>query len=373
MTKKALIFYISKYSGHFHAANAIEKGLKEVYGDILTEKVNAFSYTNPILEKVINRAYMHVIKKKPQMWGHLYDNPDVLKKTKKAVDILHRFNMSKIKQLIDKRAPNVVLCTQAFPCGMVADYKRSCAKKGLKLIGILTDHAPHSYWLFDEVDLYVVPSEETAEALAKKGVSSGKIKVCGLPVDPRFRFPCEKGRVREELGFSEGRPTVLIMGGTQGLGAMEEVVRSLMNDPRHDYQVMVVTGSNKKLYARLKRLAKKSGSGGIRVLSYVDNINELMEVADIIVTKAGGMTVAESMVKKLPMLIVNPIPGHERMNADYLVKKGAAIEIGKYEQIHHRINELFDSGDKLNDMKKNAERLSRPESALVIARLAFGG
>ncbi|MFH1552129.1 MAG: glycosyltransferase [Candidatus Omnitrophota bacterium] len=370
MRKKALIFYISRYSGHFHAARAIEKGLLEAGGDIETKKVNALAYTNPVLEKIIIKTYLELIKKKPELWGHVYDNPDVIKKTNKVRETIHRFNMSKIKRLIEAYSPDVIFCTQAFPCGMVADYKRSCGEKTL-LIGVLTDHAPHSYWLFDEVDFYVVPYDETAHLLEQKGVPPGKIKVYGIPVDPKFRQEKDARRIRKYLDFQEGRPTILIMGGSQGLGAMEKVARSLLQDEDHNYQLLVVTGSNKKLCAKLKRLGKKKGGENMRVLSYVENIDELMEVSDVIVTKAGGMTIAEALAKKLPILVVDPIPGHERMNTDYLVEKGAALEIDDYSQIHQKINELFDSQGKLGRMKKNTEKLSKPDSALDIARLAF--
>jgi len=115
MRKKALIFYISEYSGHFQAARAIEKGLLEVGGEVEVEKINALGYTNPILGSVINKTYLEIIKKKPEIWGQIYDNPSVMKKTRKARDVLHKYNMAKIRKLLDSYSPDVVICTQAFP------------------------------------------------------------------------------------------------------------------------------------------------------------------------------------------------------------------------------------------------------------------
>jgi len=371
MIKKALVFYISRYSGHFHAACAIEKGLVEVVEDIEVDKVNALSYTNPILEKVINKAYMEVIKKKPKIWGDMYDNPEVMKKTKKVREVLHKFNVPKIKKLIDAYAPDIIYCTQAFPCGMTADYKR-IFNKDILLVGVLTDYAPHSYWLFDEVNFYVVPSEETARVLERKGVSADKIKVLGIPVDPKFGVTHDATKIRKKMELSKEKPTILIMGGSQGLGAVETIVRSLLTDTEHAYQILVVAGSNRKLFSRLRRLKKrKQASDRVRILSFVDNIDELMEISDIIVTKAGGMTVAEAQVKKLPMLLVDPIPGHEQMNTDYLVGKGAAVEVKKGESVHGAINKLFDSKDTLPKMRKNLDQLGHPNSALDVAKLIF--
>ncbi|MBD3380547.1 MAG: glycosyltransferase [Candidatus Omnitrophica bacterium] len=371
MRKKVLIFYISKFSGHYHAAEAIEKGLQKTCpDDVLIEKINALEYTNPLLGKVINKAYIEIIKKRPELWGHIYDNPDFMEKTQRTRDALHKFNMSKIRRLMEKHSPDVVFCTQAFPCGMVSDYKRSCGKR-FSLIGVLTDHAPHSYWLFAEVDKYVVPSNGTRDVLVRKGVPEEKIKVFGIPVDPRFEQTLDASAIKRRLSLDESLPVVLIMGGSQGLGAVENVVRSLSTDPVHRYHLLVVAGKNKRLYSRIKHLAKASGGGKVNVFSYLENIDELMEIADIIVTKAGGMTTSEAIVKKLPMVIVDPIPGHERMNADFLVKSGAAVEADGYARVPEIIDGIFDSPERLEDMVSCIEKIARPGSASNIASLAI--
>ncbi|MFH1797811.1 MAG: glycosyltransferase [Candidatus Omnitrophota bacterium] len=367
--KKALIFYISRYSGHFHAANAIEKGLLEFSKDIEIKKINALGYTNPILEKVLNRAYMEVIKNKPEIWERIYDNHEVMQKAEKIREALHKFNMPKMKKLIEAYSPDAIFCTQAFPCGMAADYKKKF-KKNILLVGILTDYAPHSYWIFDEVDFYITPSDDITEELAKKGVPSHKIKAYGIPVDPKFQNEKDPQSIRKGLALEEKNETILIMGGTQGLGAIEDVVESLLSDREHNYQLLVVAGANKKLYKRMSKIKLKSNNN-LRVFSYVDNIDELMQISAVIISKAGGMTIAETITKRLPMVIVDPLPGHERRNTDYLVKKGAAVEIKEHSQIHKSVNELFDSEGALNKMRENIEKLSTKDSALNIAKLAF--
>ena len=371
MKKKIMIFYISKHSGHYHAAMALEEALVELSGEAEVVKLNAITKTNPILGSIINRAYLEVIKKRPEIWEHIYDNPEFMNKTKKARKALHNFNMSKIRRLIEKASPDIVYCTQAFPCGLVADYKRT-VPSSLPLVGILTDHAPHSYWLYDEVDYYVVPSAETAKRLEDKGVAPEKIKVYGIPVDPKFRKSHDRDVIREEFGLKKGMPTVLMMGGSQGLGAMEEAVLSLANDPLHKYQLVVVTGANKKLYRRLRKHSASNTASRMKVLPYVENIDMLMEVSDIIVSKAGGMTTAEAMVKSLPMVIVKPIPGHERMNTDYLVSKGAAVEVKDCTYLHDKLNEIFDSPGMIERMRESIKAIARPNSALDAARLAYG-
>ncbi len=368
MKKKVLVLYISRYSGHYRAAEALEAAFAKMPVKVDVTKINALTYTNPILEKVINRTYIELIKKRPEIWEHIYDNPDFMKKTKKARETLHRFNMSKVGKLMEKYSPDAVYCTQAFPCGMVSDYKKTFSAK-VPLVGVLTDHAPHSYWLHDEVDIYVVPSHETAVRLMEKGVPENKIRIYGIPVDPGFSVRQDKEKILAPLGLESDRPTVLLMGGSQGFGAIEEAVRSLMSDRLRRYQLVVVTGSNRKLMNRLKKYMKRESSGSVVVLPYITNVDSLMDASDVIVTKAGGLTISEALVKALPMLIVKPIPGHERMNTDYMVSKGAALEVKDMSSLHKKLNGLFDDAEKLKKMSDNAADIALPESALNTALL----
>lgn len=372
MKNHVLIFYISRYSGHYNAAVAIEKGLKQIDGGTIVRKIDIFDQTNPIIGKLVNKAYLKVLDKNPELWGRMYDNPDVMKTVNKARDAFHKINMRKIGKLFDKFEPDAVFCTQAYPCGMIAQYKK-IKGKNIPLIGVLTDYAPHSYWLFDEVDYYVVPSDETAHVFESKGIAPEKIKLYGIPVDPDFSMKQDKKPMRENINIEEKDPTILIMGGNQGLGEVEEAVRSLGGDTRHNYQLLVVTGTNKKLYSSILKLSRDFPDKKIRVFAYVENISELMEVSDIIVTKAGGLTIAEAMVKGLPIIIVSPIPGQERMNSDHLVKMRVAVEVDNCNGIREKVSDLFDSKSTLDDMKMNIAKLARPDSALDIARLALVG
>ncbi|MDD3088434.1 MAG: glycosyltransferase [Candidatus Omnitrophica bacterium] len=369
MKKRVLILYISRYSGHYYAAEAIEEGIKEFSPDTHVEKMNALDYTNPVLGRLINRVYLQVIKRRPHVWGDMYDNPSVLEKTRNTRRAVHRYNMHKIKKMIAAKRPDVVLCTQAFPCGMVADYKVISAG-GPKLIGVLTDYAPHSYWLHDAVDHYVVPDEKTGALLAKKGIASGKINPLGIPVSLKFRQAHDRKITLRRLGLIPERPTILMMGGSQGLGPMEELLNAVTLNGRKHFQAIVVTGRNMRLFRKLVR-ASKNDKGTV-VLPFADNVDELMDASDIIVSKAGGLTTAEALSKKLPMVIIDPIPGHERRNADHLVAEGAAAEVFSFSELKNVLDEIFERPERLSAMRESAGRLSKPLSSLDIAKLALG-
>ncbi|MDD4940156.1 MAG: glycosyltransferase [Candidatus Omnitrophica bacterium] len=357
--------YISEVSGHHCATIAVEKALKILYPKIHTLNINAFNYTNPISEKIINRLYMAVIKRTPQIWDYLYDNPSVAKKLENIKQTIHKFNSPKLKVLFDKFKPDAVICSQAFPCGMVSDYKKTYGSD-LPLVAVLTDYIPHSYWVYDNVDYYITPSDEVSARLEKKGIPAGKIKPLGIPFDPKFNEPVSRAEVMRKLGLDPSVPALLIMGGGQGLGPIKAIVKSLEKVKR-DFQQLIVTGSNKKLYRSLKRKIKKYKKK-IHLFGYVSNINELMSVSCAVVTKPGGVTTSEALAKKLPILIIKPIPGQEESNTVYLTGNKAAIKVAAPKDINLVVEELLSDRKKLSRLSESAGRISKPNASMDIAR-----
>ena len=366
LSKRVILMYISEVSGHHSATIAIEKALKILQPNTQTLNINAFNYTNPISEKVVNRLYLGVIKRTPGLWDYLYDNPTVVKNLEKIKESIHKFNSPKLKRLFEKFKPDAVICTQAFPCGMVADFKRTY-NSPIPLIAVLTDYIPHSYWIYDLVDYYITPSEEVSLRLIKKGIDSQKIKIMGIPFDPQFNEDIYPESVFQKLGLQPNVTTILIMGGGQGLGPIKTIVRSL-EKIKPGLQEIVVCGINSKLYRSLKRKIKKYKKK-ILLFKYLDNVHELMGISDIIITKPGGITTAEALAKKLAMIIVKPIPGQEVSNTDYLTQKGAAIKIGKPKDVGRAVEELLNHPAKLKQLRESAGFISKPNASLDIAKL----
>ncbi len=300
--KRIVLMYISEVSGHHSATLAIEKAIKILQPDTEVFNIDAFNYTNPVSEKIVNSLYMAIIKRTPKIWDYLYDNPAVVRKIEKIKNTIHKFNSPKLKKLFDKFKPDAIVCTQAFPCGMVADFKKTYISD-IPLVAVLTDYIPHSYWIYDTINYYITPSEEVSQRLIKKGAPLDKIKSLGIPFDPKFNEVIAKIEVMQKLNLDPNLFTILIMGGGQGLGPIKTIVRSL-EKPKKDFQELIVTGTNKKLYKSLKRRIKKYKKK-ILLFKYVNNINELMGVANIIITKPGGVTISEALAKKIPLCSIS--------------------------------------------------------------------
>lgn len=367
--KRIILMYISEISGHHSATLAIEKSIRalEPAADIMN--INAFNYTSPITEKIVNHLYMSVIKRTPKVWDYLYDNPVVVKKLEKLKKGIHKFNSPKLKALFDKFRPDAVACTQAYPCGMCADYKKEYGAP-VKLTAVLTDYVPHAYWVYDTVDYYITPSEYVSARLEKKGVPAGKIRAYGIPFDPEFNQPIDERAVMRKFSLTPEFPVLLMMGGGHGLGPMAAIVQSL-EKVRQPLQEIIVSGNNKKLYRSLRK-ATAGSRHKIVLFEYVDFVHELMRIADIIITKPGGVTTAESLARKLPMIIVRPIPGQEASNAAYLTEHHAALRIDDPHQIHRLIEDLLAHPDRLGRLRECAGRIGKPNAGFDIARLLLG-
>ncbi len=366
--KRILLLYISQVSGHRHGAVAIQKSLKALNPDCEIRSLNGFGYTYPLMEKIINTAYMGVIKRAPQIWEYLYDNPKVIKASQKIKENIHKSSHKKFKPLFDEFKPDAVVCTQAFPCGMVADYKKE-NNLDVKVIGVLTDFAPHLYWIHEGVDYYIVPFEDAKRRYVNEGIKEEKIKVFGIPIRKKFAEQLDRKAIAHKLHLNIDTPTVLVMGGGQGLGPMKEAVKSLIGLNR-SLQIIVIAGTNVKLLKWIKKAQTKT-SKKIIVYDYASNVDELMEISTLIISKPGGMTTSECLAKGLPMVVIDPIPGQEERNSDFLVKNGIAIRVDDKKKIAEGVQMLLSNPAKLRSMREAALTFGRPHAADDIARLVL--
>ena len=364
--KKVLLMYISNVSGHHRASLAIQKALQEVDGTVQTKSIDAFNYTNPFLEKFINKLYVFVIKAVPRIWDYLYDNENVLKRVRKIRRLIHKLNDKKIKKLFDDFRPDIVVCTQAFPCGMVADYKRR-HNLNIPLIGVLTDYAPHGYWLNDSVDIYIVPVPKIKQKLIQRGIPQQRLKVLGIPIDTKFRNPGNPGEVLRRLGIDSNLPVILIMGGGQGLGPIKKIVHTL-DKLRQPVQLIVVCGTNRSLYKWLKR-NEPLFNKPVAVMHYTERIDELMSISSFIVTKPGGLTSAEALSKSLPIIIASALPGQESLNTHFLLETGIALKMDSFAELRSLAEALLSDSERLEKLRRRAHAAAPADSALKTAQL----
>jgi len=364
MSEKILFLYSSPNGGHKECANSVRKVIQQNHPSIQTYSIDTISYFYPLLGTLIAKTYLEVLRYTPQIWNYLYDNPDIEEMSREIRQLFNLFNAQKLKSFLKEFQPSAIVCTHAIPCGTLAQQK----KKGnisLPLIAIITDFAVHSYWIYPEVDLYIVANQESVKILTNRGILPSRIKVCGIPIDPDFSKNIKSTEARKKLGLDPEKFTVLIMGGSHGHGPLLKIVRELIS-MRSDIQLIVVAGLNKDIEMELTEMAVE---GSLLVFGYTRMVSLLMDAADILITKPGGITSSESLVKGLPLIIIDPIPGQEERNTQYLVESGAAIQIKNISELKDTVRKFRKEPEKILKLKENALKIAHPEAAEEVTRM----
>ena len=366
MTRRILFLYLTKHSGHYSAAMAVEAAMRRLDTHVESMLLDSFSHANPVLSKMTLKAYLAALKTAPEIWEWMYDNPEFKVRTAKIRELLNRGNSRKLQNVLDQFDPDAIVCTQAFACGVMASWKRATGCKTPVLVGVLTDFVAHRYWADPDVDLYIAPSEETRQNLISQGVPPERAMAFGIPTSDRFQRSPDKAAVIKSLGLRPDLPKILVMGGSLGLGPMKSVIRKLNKLPQ-PFDIIVVTGKNEELQEQLARKGPKLRHT-TKIFGFVENVHDLMEIAEMIITKPGGITTAEALVKKLPMIIINPIPGQEAKNTEYLLSQNVAVEAEDANDVMLYVDEFLRNPRKLWTMREAAAALGRPRSAENAAR-----
>ncbi|MFA4889994.1 MAG: glycosyltransferase, partial [Candidatus Omnitrophota bacterium] len=198
-------------------------------------------------------------------------------------------------------------------------------------------------------------------------VPENKIMDLGIPFDQKFNQPCDRNKIFQKLKLNPDLPTILIMGGGQGLGPIKTILKS-MEKIKKEIQEIVVCGTNKKLHGSLEKKLHKYKKR-IALFGFSQNVHELMSISDMIISKPGGVTAAESLSKEIPMIIVNPLPGQEANNTAYLTEKGTAIKVEAAKTINLVIEDLLENPLKLSSFRESILRIRKPNASFDIAKL----
>lgn len=367
--KKILILTIKVGAGHTKAAEAMKEAFVQQSPDNIVEIVDAFDYANPLLGKMIVTTYMELIKVTPYLYNYLYTKAELKADSfskKEFIKILNKFTDSKLVALIDEFQPDVIICTHPFPMGILSIIKEKL-ELNIPIVAAITDFTVHPFWIFDNVETYIVAAPQLKEILIGMGVREDKIMVTGIPIDPKFNLSLDKTQVRVKLGIGSKPPALLIMGGGLGLGPLKNIVKTL-NKSDLDYQLLVVVGKNKSLQKKLIDMLPNLRLN-IKVYGFIENIYEFMEISTLIITKPGGLTSSEALAKGLPMILIDPIPGQEERNCDFLIKSGVALRAADEDSLIKTLQRLTDNPEEALQMKERAKDLGSPESASRVAEL----
>jgi processive 1,2-diacylglycerol beta-glucosyltransferase len=368
--ERVLILTVTAGEGHTRAAIAVKEQLIKNNPAAQVKILDTFRYASPRLEKLVLGSYIEVIKISPALYKYLYKQSEKgqpLGGFAKAefAKIMTRLVAPKLLALIDIVDPQIILCTHPFPLGILSNLKEK-GQLTVPVMAAITDFTVHSYWVYPRVDYYCVANEQLIPKFVDFGYDYRKVSATGIPIDSSFSVNDGKEFYREQLGLNTQLPIILISGGGLGIGPLEEAVKVLSS--RTDCQLIVVCGRNTTLKDKINKLANKI-IGNIKVYGFVNNMHQLMKAADLMITKAGGLTCSEALAVGLPLLIVDPIPGQEERNTEFLVSQGAAVNVKNHKQLLVEINRCLQHKQYLNELTVASTTTGRPEAAQAVVAL----
>ena len=326
-------------------------------------------FVHPVFDAVTKFSYIQSVRRAPIMYGMFYRATGEIKPDSVVQRAINRMGLERLDRYLQTERPDVVCCVHCTPAGTMSDLKIA-GRTTVPCVTVITDYVTHSQWIHPRVDRYCVPAASVRDGLVSRGIPEERITDTGLPIERKFLRPLNREALVERFGLVPGRPVILVMAGAYAmLGGVGDVVRVLARFPK-PLQALVVCGHDRRM-AEQVRARTANAPHPFTVFEYVDYVEELMAVSDLLITKAGAVTVTEALARHLPMLIYRPIPGQEEGNTEYLLEHGAALAPKTPEMLHEILEMLLADPARLEAMRRAAASLARPEATeQVVARLA---
>lgn len=349
---RVLVFSATFGNGHLRAAEAIIEGIRikqpsaEIihldFGDFLNKRVNS----------MVKNVYLEIIKRTPKLWGRLYYKTSKVQPRSIMQRFLNQFGRSDFLNYIHVFEPDLIVCTYPTVSSTLGELRLEEIIQ-VPLITVITDFTAHSLWVHPGVDRYIVACREVKEILISWGIEAQRIHVTGIPISPKFEGDFDRQHIIHKLGLDAKLPIFLVMGEAYGGLKNTKRICKKLADSIVPVQSIVVCGNNAKLFHSLAEVSAQSTNPMVR-LGFVHNVEELMAVSKLIITKAGGLTVSEALTKHLPLVIFKPIPGQEDGNAQFVQRIGAGHVADSTEELEQLLDHLLSHPEDIEKMRERA-------------------
>jgi UDP-N-acetylglucosamine 2-epimerase len=362
-----LLFYASYGSGHLSAATAIEQYIRENYPDAKTLKIDCVEYINKSINKISTSAYKSIILKTPMLWGQVYK----LLKNDTILDITqfsNRFMAKKIFTLFEDFEPDLVISCHPLG-GQITSFLKSHKKTNCKLATVMTDFASHKQWLIgkDYTDYFFVSNIEMKTSLISEGIYPNKIYVSGIPISPNFYKNYDKENIYKSLNIAKNKKNIIFFGGgSLGLSSssnIQAILTSLLQATDESHQIIIISGKNQKLYNDFQKTINNTyHKSQIKLIDFTTELPELLPITSFVITKPGGLTITECISTNVPIILINPIPGQEKENAQYIADNKMGIWIKATKPTSEYFQEIFNDTKLIEEIKENQKKYSHINS-----------
>ena len=360
---RILVLSVSAGTGHTRAAEALRVCAAEEQFGVIAIHLDILQFVTPLLRFIYTDAYIFMVRHLPTLWRHLYQTTN----TARRDALKHRLrrwaeqlNSRALVKEIRKHKPDIIICTHFLPAELLS---RPLAV-GTVVCPVwvqVTDFDLHCLWVHDHMAGYFAPNEEVAYRMRQQGIAANRIFVTGIPIMPAFSQRFDRAACAREIDISTDIPTLLLLGGGAGVGSVVEIAERLLA-LEGNVQIIAMAGKDVATLGALKQLARRY-PGRLAAQGYTGHIEKLMACADLVVTKPGGLTTAESLAMGLPMIVIAPIPGQEEHNANFLLEQGAALKAFDLATLEFRVSYLLAHPSKLTAMRARARTLACPDAA----------
>jgi processive 1,2-diacylglycerol beta-glucosyltransferase len=370
---RVLVLSASVGAGHLRAAEAVEAALRQTVPDAHVKNVDVLDLTNRVFRRLYGKFYIDLVNMAPHVLGYFYDMLD--RPSKSGLNrgdrfrlLLEKLNLRPFMRFLQAEPWDLVINTHFLPAEIIASLRKK-KKLSVPQVTATTDFETHRLWVNQPCDRYFTATEEGALYLQSWGVPSQDIIPTGIPVHPVFSEPKDRTALMAKHGLAGDRPILLQLAGGFGVGPIEWIFRELLA-VELPLEVVAVSGRNEKLKQQLQKIPCPARHR-VKVLGFTKEIDELMTVADLVVSKPGGLTTSETLARGAVMVIVNPIPGQESRNSDFLLESGAAVKANNIATIGHKVTALLGEPGRLAQLRANVRRIARPRAAFDVVAKAL--
>lgn len=360
---KAVCFSAATGGGHNAAAQGVAQALTSL--GVKADCLDCLRFAGERMARAVEGAYVGVVRNYPSLFGKIYRAGAFVSspRRKSPVYYANALYRDRMAAYLDAEKPDIVVCPHIFAAQTISSLR---AVRTLPLTaGVMTDYTCAPFWEEVDLDVFYTPSARLTEEYTAHGMDAARLVPLGIPASPAC-VPCaDRAAAKALQGIGPTEAHVLLIGGSMGAGNLPEVLAEILTLPER-VRVTVVCGSNERVKAQIER-SFDVGSR-LRVLGRVQPLFDLLDSADVVVTKPGGLTSTEVMQKRLPLVLIHPIEGVETQNAAFFEREGAACWAKQAGETAAFARHLLEEDAARAAQRDAQERLVSGTAAMDIAR-----
>jgi len=356
--EKILVLSCGTGGGHNSAGKAIAEAFQKQ--GIHCDFKEYLEIINPRVKNCVNRLYIRSTVGKGKIFKVTYHLGELYQKTKMKSPVygLNSLSRRKLQQYIIENHYQYIITTHLFAAQALTTIKK---REQIHFLAVATDYVSIPFWEETNPDYFVIPSEELKESFMQRGIPEEKLLPFGIPVSLQVRERIDEKKQKEALGLAPEKRYILVTTGSMGFGKNEKMVQGLLEHKKKEDMLIVACGNNEKMRQELKE--KFEDCQDLLLLPYTNQLISYMQIADVILTKPGGLTTTEVAAMRKPLIHTMPIPGCENFNAEYFAQKGMSLKCDNAEEVWKNTIRLLEDKELQKQMIECQKKTIHPQAS----------